>query len=35
MIFYGDDSEFVSRTSIRKSQDVLCVGGFTLNPLEK
>jgi hypothetical protein len=28
MIFYGDDTEFVSHTSIRKSQDVFCVGGF-------
>jgi len=28
MIFYGDDTEFVSHPSIRKSQDVFCVGGF-------
>jgi hypothetical protein len=33
MIFYGDDTEFVSGTSSGSLQDVFCVGGFGIKDL--
>lgn len=31
MIFFGDDTEFISKVTVRKVQDVFCIGGFGIS----